>query len=215
MKAGRSKTSGPVNAKTAAKTAPTWVKILVGFHVFATIVWTLPNLEPDVMSGKIPPTGTKWLLYWNAKYLKPLDSVRAYVMTTGAWQYWDMFAPDPANTDWYCTAEVEYRDGSKRTIPYPRMADLSIPEKYVKERYRKFFERAHDKDPSMMWPVFAEKMALLAYTDPNNPPHVVRLVAHSLRIAAPGLQQGTVYDSNNYYSYVVDLKELQRMAGAK
>ncbi len=211
MKAGRSTSSGPARAKTA----PTWVKLLVGFHVFATIVWTLPNLGDDVMSGRVPPTGTKWLLYWNAKYLKPFDPVKVYVMTTGAWQYWDMFAPDPSNMDWYCTAEVEYRDGSKRTIPYPRMADLSLPEKFVKERYRKYYERAHNEMEQLDWPVFAQRMALLGYTDPNNPPHIVRLAAHSLLTAAPGLQQSTAYTNDVYYSYVVDPRLLRLATGGK
>jgi hypothetical protein len=215
VKAGRSKPSGPVQAKAGAKTAPTWVKILVGFHVFATVVWALPNLTPEVMSGRVAPTGTKWLLYWNAKYLKNLDPVKGYLMTTGAWQYWDMFAPDPSNKDWYCTAEVEYRDGTKRTIPYPRMADLPVAEKYLKERYRKYYERAHGDTEPIDWPVFAQRMALLGYTDPNNPPHIVRLYSHGLPTAAPGLKQDTEYSNDLYYSYVVDLKELRAAAGGK
>lgn len=215
MKSGRSKSSGPAPSKVGAKekTAPTWVKLLVGFHVFATVVWTLPNLGSEVMSGRVPPTGTKWLLYWNAQYLKNFRPVSVYMMTTGAWQYWDMFAPDPSNTDWYCTADVEYQDGTVRTVAYPRMADLPITEKYVKERYRKFFERAHNATEPTLWPVFAQRMAVIGYLGPQNLPKIVRLVAHSRTTAAPGMQQNPEYQTENYYAYLVDQKLLKQAMG--
>ena len=195
------------------KTAPTWVKLLVGFHVFATIVWALPNLSDKVMSGEVQPTGTKWLLYWNAKYLKTLSPVKAYLFSTGTWQYWDMFAPDPANTDWYGTAEIEYRDGTRKPGDYPRIYDLPIPVKFVKERYRKFYERAHDDDKPIIWPAFAQRIALLGDTDPNNPPVKVRLTRHWRPVADPGKKQDEEYSSYTYYTYIVDQAMLKKAKG--
>jgi hypothetical protein len=195
------------------KTAPTWVKLLVGFHVFATVVWALPNLSEKVMNGTVQPTGTKWLLYWNAKYLKTLSPVKAYLFSTGTWQYWDMFAPDPANTDWYCTAEIEYRDGTKKPGDYPRIYDLPIPVKFVKERYRKFYERAHDDSKPILWPTFAQRIALLGYTDPKNPPVKVRLTRNWRFVADPGKKQDEKYSSYTYYIYLVDRKQLDAAKG--
>lgn len=154
-----------------------------------------------------------WLLYWNAKYLKTLSPVRAYLLSTGAWQYWDMFAPDPSNTDVYCDADVTFRDGTTRTVAYPRMAELSIPMKYVKERYRKFYERAHGPNDAQLFPPFAQTFALGVYKDPKNPPVVVRLKLHTLPTAPPGQRQATQYNVSNYYTYVVDSRWLRKEAG--
>jgi hypothetical protein len=206
---------GPPSGVEKPKTAPTWVKILVGFHVFATIVWTMPMVSDQVLSGKVKPAGTSWLLYWNAKYLKTLEPVKAYLFSTGSWQYWDMFAPDPSSTDWYGTAEVEYQDGTKRVVAYPRMYDLPIPMKYVKERYRKFYERAHDDQRPILWPSFAQRMALLGYDNPKNPPVIVRLRRHWRYVAGPGKVQAKDYDSHMYYAYAVDQARLKRAAGER
>ena len=209
---------GRANEPGAVRTVPGWVKLLIGFHLFASIVWALPRPPEDVANDKVLPHATLWLLYWNNKYLKPLEPVRGYILSLGAWQYWDMFAPDPANTDWYCTADVTYRDGTTRTVAYPRMYELPIPLKYVKERYRKYFERAHDgQSPSgvRVFPPFAQSMALLGYTDRNNPPIVVRLKQHSLRIADPGKPQSEKYDVQEYYAYAVDQRWLRRAAGER
>lgn len=201
--------------ETAApyRTVPLWVKAAIAFHVVAVTVWAIP-LPPDaVAQEKARPSGTAWLQYWNNKYLKPLNPIRGYVLASGVWQYWDMFAPDPSATDWYGDAEVTYRDGTVRRVAYPRMVDLPIPEKYVKERYRKFFERAHDEGTASMWPPFAQRMARWAYKDPQNPPVVVRLFWHKLQIAPPGGKQGTEYQGFNYYSYAVDQAALRRDRG--
>ncbi len=203
MTSRRGKPSG------AERTAPTWVKALVGFHVLATTIWALPNPPQPVADGKVQPRAAQWLLFWNGKYLKAQSLVRSYLFVTGTWQYWDMFAPNPASMDWYCTAEVEYKDGTKRTVEYPRMFKLGIGEKYVKERFRKFFERAHDDGKPILWPSFGQAMARRATTDPKNPPVVVRLRRHWLQIEPPGKPQPTEYNSYEYYAYVVDQRLLK------
>ena len=211
MKAGGAKGPGTV------RTVPAWIKVLVALHVFATLVWALPNPPSEVARGKVQPKATLWLLYWNAKYLKVLAPVRAYVLTTGTWQYWDMFAPEPASTDYYCEAEIEYRDGARRPASYPRMADLPIPLKYAKERYRKFYERAGDPTPPSprFWPPFAQTLALHAYRDKDNPPVVVRLTQRSRNVAPPGERQETGYKATFYFAYAVDQKRLRQEAGER
>lgn len=204
---------GGANEPGAVRTVPGWAKLLIGFHVFASLVWALPRPPENVANDRVRPQATTYLLYWNNKYLKTFKPIQGYILSIGAWQYWDMFAPDPSNTDWYCTADVTYRDGTTKTIAYPRMYELPIPLKYVKERYRKYFERAHDPANARVFPPFAQTMALMGYTDRNNPPIVVRLKSHSLRIAAPGQPQGTQYDEVEYFAYAVDQRWLRRAAG--
>ena len=199
----------------AGRTVPGWIKILVGLHVFACIVWATPLPPPLVAQERIKPQASGWLLYWNAKYLKSNDLIQAYVLSTGTWQYWDMFAPNPSNVDWYCDAEVLYKDGTKRIVGYPRIFSLSIPQKYLKERYRKFFERAHDPSKPRIWPVFGQAMANIAYQDKANPPLVVRLRQHSRTIAPPGARQEVEYRSYEYYAYAVDQAWLRAEAGIR
>ena len=148
-------------------------------------------------------------LMYNDLYVKQCP-IKYYTLSTGFWQYWDMFSPNPASIDFYGTATVFYQNGSSVLYHYPRMYDLSIPKKYVSERYRKFYERAHTEEDSYIWPVFAQRIALINYSDPNNPPVRVVLTRHWLPIAPPGKPQQQDYNSYNYYTYTVDLDRLKQ-----
>lgn len=192
---------------------PWWIKVFVFFHLFCITVWALPNPPDSVSSGKEQPVGSTWILYGNQKFLKPLPPLQTYLFVTGFWQYWDMFAPDPAQMDKWCDAEVTYKDGTVRRYQYPRMFLLSIPMKYVKERYRKFYERADQENYVYLWAPFAQRIALVNYHDPKNPPVQVRLFRHWLKIVPPGQFQATQYNQYDYFRYVVDQARLRRDAG--
>lgn len=146
---------------------------------------------------------------FNFAKLKP-SFVKYYDMPTGFWQYWDMFAPNPANIDFYGDAEVIYRDGTKRIWTYPRMYTSGIFQKYFTERFRKYYERAHDDAYSYVWPSFAQRVALLSTSDLKNPVVEVRLWRHWLEIVPPGQHQPTEYSSSKYFTYSVNQAELQR-----
>lgn len=186
------------------KTVPWWVKTLVAFHAFAIIVWTMPNAPAQ-------PRGTDWVLVFDQKLKQ--SNLRYYLICTGFWQYWDMFAPNPANNDIWCDAEVTFQSGVKRIHQYPRMKKLSIPEKYLKERYRKFYERASMGLNSYLWPPFAQRIALEAYTRPDDPPVEVRLRIHERIIKPPDQPQETGFTTTEYYRHIVDLKKLRADAG--
>lgn len=192
--------------------APWYVKLFVIFHVFAVLVWALPHPPERLLTGAKPPAfdvGSK-IRVWNAEHLQNNPYIDAYLFTTGFWQYWDMFAPNPAQTDFWADADVIYRDGSKRHYQYPRMFKLPLTNKYAQERYRKFFERANSEGFSHLWPQFALRIAYLN-DDPKNPPVTVRLTRHWLPIAPPGKPQQQEYNSYMYFEYAVDQAALQRM----
>jgi hypothetical protein len=191
------------------RNAPIWLKILLFAHVLAITIWALPNPAQSLIDGNREPVGTQRLLVWNHRYLKSLTPVSGYLFTTGAWQYWDMFAPDPAQTDIWCDADVVYRDGTVKRYAYPRIYDLPLPEKYLKERYRKFYERVNQDQYNYLWPVFAQRIAF-EMDDPQNPPVEVRLRRHWLTIVKPGEQQPTEYNTYHYYTHAVDPVVLQR-----
>ncbi|HRF59027.1 MAG TPA: hypothetical protein PLH94_03825 [Fimbriimonadaceae bacterium] len=200
-----------------------WIKILVLFHAFAILSWSLPDvprsfrvyLTPDVPPALLDqaqkPIGTDWLLIWNAKLHQ--TPFQYYLMSTGFWQSWDMFAPNPANTDVWVDAKITFRDGTERLYPYPRMKSLSIPVKYFKERYRKFLERAHVDDNAWLRPRFAQRIALEAFEDPQNPPTRVVLRRHFRKVLPPHRVTPDGYTVVEYFDYPVDQAQLRKEAG--
>jgi len=206
--------SETADLRSPART-PVWIKAFVAFHLVAITVWSLPNPGERLLKGDVRAFGTDILLVLNGRHLKTLPPIRAYVTSTGFWQYWDMFAPNPAQTDYYGTALVTYRDGSTRTYQYPRMYLLPIPQKHGKERYRKFYERAHMESHEFFWRPFALRVAVKNFDDPNNPPVRVDLIRHWREIAKPGQKQLEDYNQYKYYVYEVDAIQLRRGAEAR
>lgn len=200
-------------SETPKKNAPWYIKAFVVLHLLCVTVWALPNPPEGIANGAAKPVGSDYILLYNQKYLKSFQPIPAYLFVTGFWQYWDMFAPNPASTDIWVDAEVIYRDGSKKHYQYPRMFLLSIPEKYPNERFRKFFERANDNNYSYLWPPFAQRIAFVN-DNPSNPPVTVRLTRHWMDIAPPGRPPATKYNSYMYFEYAVDQRKLEKMRQA-
>ncbi|AIE83404.1 hypothetical protein OP10G_0036 [Fimbriimonas ginsengisoli Gsoil 348] len=190
--------------------APWYIKAFVVFHLFCITVWATPAPQEAVRTGKAKPLGSDYLLVWNDRYLKTIQPLRTYLFVSGFWQYWDMFAPNPAQIDFWVDSEVIYRDGTKKYYLYPRMFLLPLPNKYAQERYRKYFERANDEGYTYLWPLFARRIAYLN-DNPKNPPVSVRLTRHWYQVMPPDKPQWKDYNKFMYYEYAVDQKELQKM----
>ena len=183
------------------------IKLFVILHVAGITIWALPNPRRPIMVGSVEPFGPEWLLYYNWRYVKN-SPVRYYLVTTGAWQYWDMFSPNPSSTDFWGDAEVIYQDGTTKHYPYPRMYSLPIPVKYFKERFRKFFERAGGDDFKYVWPAFAQRVALDMDTMAGNPPVRVKLFRHFQKLdSRKEVQQD--YETYMYYEHLVDQEALK------
>ncbi len=194
---------------TVGRGVSPFVKALVAFHVLAITVWSLPKPKPEVLAGRAKPYGSDHLLLFNDRTMRALPPIAGYLQTTGAWQYWDMFAPDPARVDVYGDAEIEMRDGTRRLASYPRMYRLNLFDRYLKERYRKFYERAGDGQNVYLWPIFARVLAREVAGDPANPPVAVTLRRHALPVAPPGERQTTVYTDETYFRYIVLPEDLK------
>jgi len=158
------------------RNAPRWLRLLVGFHVIAITSWSLPTSSPGVKNGLQTPSGLDWVLFANDQYVR-ISPVQQYIQTLGLFQSWDMFAPNPSNKDIWCDAIVTYKDGTEKVYTYPRVYTASYPEKYVIERYRKFYERVNLDLFSWVWPDFAQRVATIM-DDPANPPVRVQLRRH-------------------------------------
>ncbi|MBS1703394.1 MAG: hypothetical protein JST12_17155 [Armatimonadetes bacterium] len=186
------------------------VVAFVVYHIIAVTTYALPIPSKKVLDDEVPARGTDILLKYNQKEVKNWAPIYSYLYVTGFWQYWDMFAPDPAQTDLWCSAEITYFDGTKKEFHYPRIKDLTIPQKFVYERHRKYFERVNITDYAFLWPSFAQAIAYQCAEDTNNPPVEVTLIRHFqpvMRHNDPKPQEPP-YTAVKFYWYAVDQHEL-------
>lgn len=139
--------------------------------------------------------------------------IQYFLLRLGTWQYWDMFAPNPADTDVWMDAVVTFEDGTVTEGNFPRIYTLSMPEKYLKERYRKFVERANLDEHAFLWPSIAERIALEQATDPNNLPVHVLLRRHTLTFRWPDKPAEETYRTVNLYEHEVDVQSLREGLG--
>ncbi len=192
------------------------IKFAILLHLFLMLSWSLPPAPTALLNGTVKPTLTNvltnpadWILWGNRKF-KDHSPTSRWVMWSGLWQYWDMFAPNPASVDIYLDSYVEYADGTTREVMYPRMYDLSIKDKYLMERYRKYVERVNGDNFAAKWPQLAMWMAAQAWTDPDNPPVHIRLRRNWRQVQGPGVPTPDGY--NHYFFYEADIarEELER-----
>lgn len=134
------------------------------FHLFAIVCWAVP-LDTQLITAF-------------------RGFIRPYMLWSGLFQSWDTFAPTPRMVNAYVQGVVITKDGRLHTWKFPRMEQLSIPERYYKERYRKFVENLQEERNSALWPDAARHLARM-YENPANPPEIVMLVRYWSDIPPP------------------------------
>ncbi len=146
---------------------------------------------------------TAWTVPMNFVLLDDFRAaIRPYMLWTGLFQAWNMFAPDPLRLNSYLEAEVRLANGEIRIWREPRMEKLGLVDKYFKERYRKYMnEHLRMDDQSTLWPDAARYIARLYDTDKANPPMGVRLVRYWQDILPPGPQGEYRAGSWNHYVF--------------
>ncbi len=161
------------------------------FHILAITCWAVPIDTPLLIALR--------------------NAVSPYMLWSGLFQRWNMFAPEPAKVDFYIEADITLHDGEKRTYVLPRMEKLGYAERYAKERYRKYSEYLRQDNYSALWPDAAKHIARL-YANPSNPPVFVILVRYWSQISPPspggGLQR-TPWSRVPFYIYVVKPDDLK------
>jgi len=165
---------------------PRWLRALtkglLAFHICAIISWTMPEPSEQVVKREIPAQALDYPMIANQEFFKN-GLFRQYIITLGFWQSWDMFAPNPSNRDVWGSAVIEYKDGSEKQVNFPRVKTYGYLEKYEKERFRKYFERAnldrwsYLREPACLW------LARTNWSDPENPPVRVNLYMHLKEVA--------------------------------
>jgi hypothetical protein len=185
--------SDPKSAPATRAGRARWTRIAVNafiiFHLIAILAWALPF--NTLVIGK-----TKEL-------------ISPYMLWSGLFQAWDLFAPDPRSINVYVDAEIILRDGQQRTWTFPRMEELGTVDKYFKERYRKWANDNLRMDSySALWPDAARYVARLN-ADKANPPRTVKLTRHWSTIVPPDAHQGdAAWQQYTFYTYEVKPDDL-------
>lgn len=174
------------------ETVSVWVKLWLAFHIIAITSWALPDVARTLSKENREPHGSENILLWNEKYVQP-SPVRPYLIYTSLWQRWDMFAPNPANTDFYLTANITYKNGVVREYKFRRIFEMNYWDKWLNERYRKYLERGNDDQYPFLRPYLAKWIARKMDKDPGNPPLRVALIRHWQSIAPPGQPPNDTY----------------------
>lgn len=161
------------------------------FHILAITCWCIPLDSPLIANIR--------------------DLVRPYMLWSGLFQGWDMFAPSPRNINSYLEAVVIFKDGRTQTWKFPRMEKLGFTERDFKERYRKFAENVQNDSNSVLRPDVARRVARL-HNDASNPPALVLLVRYWSEIKAPGSSGAyhpELWHANIFFEYSVKPNDLQ------
>jgi hypothetical protein len=175
---------------TRARVKRVAINLFLGFHILAITCWCMPLNLP--------------FLPWCRKLVRP------YFLWAGLFQSWDMFAPSPWASNGYVEAVVIYKDGSRKTWPFPRMEQLSLTERYCKEHYRKFSEVIQMDDNDALWPDVARHIARLNSTA-SKPVKTVILIRWWSPIVprADGSYQPEPWDRHVLLGYGVRPEDLQ------
>jgi len=135
------------------------------FHLSATIIWVMPNCPIRQAA---------------------IGSVSYYMMPLGLWQFWTMFAPDPASDSLELEAEVVDAKGIQGLFAFPRSADYGTWEGMLHFRHSKYAANltlAEFEQPKLS----AARHAVRQFALPSDAyPVEVRLVYQVRRAQAPG-----------------------------
>jgi hypothetical protein len=167
----------------------TAVSIFILFHLIAITCWAVPVNFSAV--GQLR------------------EIIRPYMLWTGLYQSWDMFAPNPKSIDAYIKAVVFTQDRHMKVWTFPRMEELSFRERYPKERYRKFAEMLPDQKNEALWPGVAAHVARL-FNNPIDPPDKVVLIEFRADIK-PGADESSppVPEPNVFYEGYLEPGDLR------
>jgi hypothetical protein len=160
------------------------------FHIVAITCWCVPLESPLIDAFR--------------------SVVRPYLLWSGLFQSWDMFAPSPKTLNGYVEAVVIYKDGSIRNWAFPRMEHLTARDRYSADRYRKFVENLKEDRSLALWPDAARHIAWLN-NNRSSPPEMVILVRHWSEIVPRfnAAYQPEPWHAEIFYEYKVQPADLQ------
>lgn len=166
------------------------INIFIAFHILAIAVWCIPLNAPALPQLR--------------------NFIRPYFLWSGLFQSWDMFSPRPWAINSYVEATVIYKDGSRKTWAFPRMEQLSITQRFLQERTRKFTEALQRDENDVLWADVARRIARLNSTA-SNPVKTVILIQKWSPIvpSTDGAYHPQPWDQHILYGYGVKPEDLK------
>jgi hypothetical protein len=161
-------------------------------------------------------------LFFIGFYCSPHGKFRDYMLRPvffaieycGLWQDWQMFSPDPDTRNLYLTAVIWFDDKTSVEYKFPRMEQMSLTEKFVRERWRKFGQdNLSNTDLKFMWPPFCRYLARL-HDSPKRHPVSVELCKHisfhqTFNDYIDGKPYTPKWENTYFFSYQVPRRELE------
>ena len=181
----RNHTPPPLQAKDPviglSRRTRVWLTAFIAFNLFAIVTWCMPLDTPLTQRFR--------------------SFVRPYLVYTGLFQKWDMFAPDPSKLNNFIGAMITYNNGDSKLWTFPRMENLGYVDKYFEERFRKY---ANDclrlDDYSALWPDAARYIARVNNRT-GNPPVGVQLIRYWSIVPPPGANGEETQPNWNQYAF--------------
>ena len=162
------------------------ISAFLAFNLFAIVAWCAPLESPLLTRCR--------------------DLVRPYLVFTGLFQKWDMFAPDPSKLNNFVGAAVTYHDGKRSLWTFPRMENLGYTDKYFQERYRKYANDCLRLDMySQLWPDAARYIAR-QNAGSGNPPAAINLVRYWSIVPPPDSnwqEPAATWNQHTFFHYDV------------
>jgi hypothetical protein len=122
------------------------LSLFVTGHVAALLTWNLPN---GPLRAWLEPTAAH------------------YILPTGLWQSWCMFAPDPPRAKFTLEAVIIDKNGVARIYPFPYSGEMSPLEKVPLYRHAKYASNVGVKE-SKAQREFAARHALRSLDIPDD-----------------------------------------------
>ena len=163
------------------------ISVFIVFHLVAIICWAMP------------------IKFWLFGAVN--EMTRPYLLWTGLFQSWDMFAPDPVKANTYVKAVVITKNGHVHVWSFPRMDQLGFGQRYQKERYRKFVEDMLREQNALLLPDVVKHIARF-YNDPADPPQKVLLIKFQSDIT-PGSKNEREPRPSDFYDEYIEPEDLR------
>lgn len=172
------------------------LNVFIAFHAVALFLWGLPDGP------------------FRSYTAGPFER---YVVYTGLWHIWGMFAPKPLDINFDVRATVKYADGSTAEWIAPRVEEYGMWKRMSKERFRKWRERIRSEEYRMVWDDTAHWVARQMNKHPENPPVEVKLTRWWVDTPLPNLKQDyqplpkqVVWNKSfTYATFPITAKDLQ------
>lgn len=166
------------------------INTFLAFHILVITCWCLPIDNALISLCK--------------------ERVQPYLLWSGLFQSWDMFSPNPKSANTYVEATVVYPDKSRTTWAFPRMEQLSLTERYFKERSRKYAENLPVEANDALLPDAARHVARLNSTPTRPAKTIILIYRWSFIVPRPdGSYVPEPWDQHILYGYGVRPEDLQ------